>query len=189
MANTNKSNIMTVKHITQGAIIAALYVVLSLMTYQFSYLEIQCRVAEALCMTIFFTPAGVWGVFVGCLITNLFGGSWIDIVFGSLATLIAAVLTKFICNGIRKKTGDNLDFKHSLLIPIPTVVVNAVIIPFVLYYGYGISSMGSATAKGAVLGLMAFSVAAGEIISCYLFGPIVVKLIRIAEARIFTPDR
>ena len=63
----------TTKLITQGAIIAALYVVLSLITYQFSYLEIQCRVAEALCMTIFYTPAGIWGVFVGCLITNIFG--------------------------------------------------------------------------------------------------------------------
>ncbi|MBP5331464.1 MAG: QueT transporter family protein, partial [Lachnospiraceae bacterium] len=76
----------SVQLIAQAAIIAAIYVVLSLATYQFSYLEIQCRVAEALCMTIFYTPAGVWGVFVGCLITNIFGGAWLDMVFGSLAT-------------------------------------------------------------------------------------------------------
>ncbi|MBQ9461881.1 MAG: QueT transporter family protein [Clostridia bacterium] len=171
--------------ITHGAIIAALYTVLSLLTYQFSYLEIQCRVAEALCMTIYYTPAGVWGVFAGCLITNLFSGSFIDIVFGSLATLIAALLTRPICTAVRKKCGNDLDFKHSLLIPLPTVLINAAIIPFVLYYGYGIVSMGSATAKGAVLGLMAFSVGMGEIISCYVFGPLVVKAMKVVEARLF----
>ena len=166
----------TTKLITQGAIIAALYVVLSLITYQFSYLEIQCRVAEALCMTIFYTPAGIWGVFVGCLITNIFGGAWLDIVFGSLATLIAALLTRPIAKHIRQKTGPVLDIKHALLIPIPTVIVNAIIIPFVLYYGYGITSMGNAETTAAVLALMAFSVFAGEVISCYVFGPILVKV-------------
>ena len=166
----------TTKLITQGAIIAALYVVLSLATYQFSYLEIQCRIAEALCMTIFYTPAGVLGVFVGCLITNIFGGAWLDIVFGSLATLTAALLTLPITRSLRKKFGPNLDIKHSLLIPIPTVLVNAIIIPFVLYYGYGITSMGNAETTAAVLALMAFSVFSGEVISCYVFGPILVKV-------------
>jgi len=167
----------TTKLITQAAIIAALYVVLSLATYSFSYLEIQCRLAEALCMTIFYTPAGVFGVFVGCLITNIFGGAWLDIVFGSLATLIAALLTRPIAKAIKKKYGPVLEIKHSLLIPIPTVIVNTIIIPFVLYYGYGITSMGSATTTAAVLGLMAFSVCAGEVISCYVFGPILVKVL------------
>lgn len=171
-----KNNSLTVRRITEGAIIAALYVVLSLLTYQFSYLEIQCRVAEALCMTIYFTPAGAWGVCVGCFITNLFGGSWIDMVFGTLATIIAVILTLPITNMIRKKDGPNLSFKRSLLIPVPTVLVNAAIIPFVLYYGYGVDTMGSATAKVSVLLLMALSVGIGEIISCYVFGPVVVKI-------------
>ncbi len=164
------------KFITQAAIIAALYAVLSILTYTFSHLEIQCRVAEALCMTIFYTPAAILGMFVGCLITNIFGGAWLDIVFGSLATLIAAVITKPITNMLHKKYGNKLSVKASLLIPIPTVLVNAIIIPFVLYFGYGITSMGSATSTAAVLGLMAFSVGAGEVISCYVFGPIVVKI-------------
>ena len=171
------------KLVAQGAIIAALYAVLSLMTYQFSYLEIQCRVAEALCMTIFFTPAGAWGVCAGCFITNLFGGSWMDIVFGTLATVIAVLLTLPLVKAIKKKTGNDIDIKHSLLIPIPTVLVNAVIIPFVLYYGYGISTMGSATAKSSVLLLMAVSVGLGEIVSCYVFGPIVVKVMKIIASR------
>lgn len=173
----------TTQLITQGAIIAGLYVVLSLAMYQFSYLEIQCRAAEALCMTIFFTPAGAWGVCIGCFITNLFGGSWMDTVFGTLATLIAVILTLPITKAIKKWTGGSLDIKHSLLIPIPTVLVNAAIIPFVLYYGYGITSMGSATAKNAVLGLMAFSVGAGEVISCYVLGPVIVKVMQIVESK------
>ncbi len=178
--NLNKNSSMT-KRITQGAIIAALYVVLSLLTYQFSYLEIQCRVAEALCMTLFFTPAGAWGVVIGCFITNMLGGSFLDTVCGTLATLIAVIITLPIVKHIKKKIGNDLDLKHSLLIPIPTVVVNAVIIPFVLYYGYGISEMGSATAKSTVLLLMALSVGLGEIISCYVFGPILVKIIKTVE--------
>ena len=181
MKGSLKNKSIGIQLLTQGAIIAAVYVVLSLLTYQFSYLEIQCRVAEALCMTIYFTPAGVWGVILGCFITNLFGGSWIDIVFGTLATVIAAFLTKPIVKAIKKKWGDELGFKQSLLIPIPTVVVNAVVIPLVLYYGYGVVSMGSAVAKGAVLALMAFSVAAGEIISCYLFGPLIVNIMKLVE--------
>lgn len=169
------------KPLTHGAVIAALYVVLSLLTYQFSYLEIQCRVAEALCMTIFFTPAGAWGVCVGCFLTNLFGGSWIDMVFGTLATVVAVLLTLPLTKAVKKKCGNDLDYKHSLLIPIPTVLVNAAVIPFVLYYGYGITTMGSATAKTAVLSLMAFSVGAGEILSCYIFGPIIVKIMKTVE--------
>lgn len=166
----------TAKFITQAAIIAAIYAVLSILTYSFSHLEIQCRVAEALCMTIFYTPAAIPGLFVGCLITNLLGGAWLDIVFGSLATLVAALLTKPITNKLRSKYGNTLSVKNSLLIPIPTVVVNAIIIPFVLYFGYGITEMGSATSTLAVLGLMAFSVGAGEVISCYVFGPIIVNV-------------
>ena len=164
-------------HIATAAAVAALYVVLSLLTYQFSYLEIQCRVAEALCMVIYYTPAGIWGVFIGCLITNIFGGMWIDMIFGSLATLTAALLTRPIVSFIRKKWGSGkLGLKQSLLIPIPTVLVNTVVIPFVLYYGYGIRSFMDATSTLSVLGLMAVSVCAGEVISGYVFGPIVVLI-------------
>lgn len=170
--------------LVQAGIIAAIYTVLSLLTWQFSHLEIQCRVAEALCVMIFYTPAGAWGVALGCLLTNIFSGSVIDMVFGTLATVIAVVLTRPIVKKLKEKCGDKLDLKHSLLIPIPTVLVNAVIIPFVLYYGYGITSMGSATGRGAVLGLMAFSVFAGEVISCYVFGPIIVTVLNRIRGRI-----
>ena len=87
----------------QAGAIAAIYVVLSLLTYQFSYLEIQCRVAESMCMLIFFTPAASWGVVIGCFLTNMFGGSIIDMIFGTLATLIAVLLTIPITKAIKKK--------------------------------------------------------------------------------------
>ena len=169
--------------IVQVAVIAALYTVLSLLTYQFSFFEIQCRVAEALCMMIFYTPAGVLGIFLGCLITNIFSGQWVDMVFGSLATLIAALLTRPITSFIRSKWGaKKLSIKHSLLIPIPTVLVNTVMIPFVLYYGYGINSFLSATGRAPVLALMAVSIFLGEVISCYVFGPLVVLIMNRVSA-------
>ena len=168
----------------QAGVIAALYAVLSLLTYQFSYLQIQCRVAEALCMTILYTPAGVWGVTLGCLLTNIFGGNMLDIIFGTLATLIAAILTVPISRIVKKKCGNNPDIKHSLLIPIPTVLVNTIIIPLVLYYGYGVTEMGSATGRISVLLLLAFSIFAGEVISCYVFGPILVTVLNRVRGRL-----
>lgn len=168
----------------QAGVIAALYVVLSLLTYQFSYLQIQCRVAEALCMIIFYTPAGAFGVTIGCLLTNIFGGNPLDMVFGTLATLLAAVLTLPIAKVLRKKCGENLDLKHSLLIPVPTVLVNTIVIPFVLYFGYGVTEMGSATGRTAVLLLLAFSIFAGEVISCYVFGPVIVTIVNRLRGRL-----
>lgn len=161
----------------QAGTVAAIYVVLSLLTYQFSYLEIQCRVAEALCVVIFYTPAAAWGLVIGCFLTNVFGGSVIDMIFGTLATLIAVLLTLPITKRIKAKCGGKLDIKHSLLIPIPTIFVNAIIIPFVLYFGYGITTMGSATGRVSVLLLLAFSIFSGEVISCYVFGPIIITVL------------
>ncbi len=164
----------TAKFISTAAIVAALYVVLSLLTYTFSYLEIQCRVAEALCMTIFYTPAGILGVIIGCFITNLLGGSPIDMIFGTAATLIAALMTYPIARTIRKKNGPVLKMKHALLIPIPTVLVNAIVIPFVLYFGYQVTSFANAEKMLPVLLLLSLSVFLGEVISCYVIGPVFV---------------
>ena len=164
----------TAKFISTAAIVAALYVVLSLLTYTFSYLEIQCRVAEALCMTIFYTPAGILGVIIGCFITNLLGGSPIDMIFGTAATLIAALMTYPFARTIRKKNGPVLKMKHALLIPIPTVLVNAIVIPFVLYFGYQVTSFANAEKMLPVLLLLSLSVFLGEVISCYVIGPVFV---------------
>ena len=87
-----KSNKVT--FLTQAAVIAAIYVVLTIIFAPFSFGEVQVRISEALTVLPFFTPAAIPGLFVGCIIANLFGGAIpADIVFGSIATLLGALGT------------------------------------------------------------------------------------------------
>ena len=146
-----KEQNIPVLRLTQSAMIAALYVVLTLLFEPISFSYIQVRIAEVLTILPLFTPAAVPGLFVGCLLGNLIGGATIlDVVFGSLATLIGAAL------------GYLLRFNR-WLVPIPAIVSNTLIIPLVLKYGYGMD---------LPLFLMAFYVAAGEVIGCYVLGEI-----------------
>ena len=83
-----------IRYLTTAVMIAAMYVVLCLILRPFSYGEVQVRVAEALTILPYFTSAAIPGLFIGCIIANLLGGSIIlDVVFGSLATLLAAIFT------------------------------------------------------------------------------------------------
>jgi len=142
----NKSTLF----LAQGAMIAAVYVVLTLVFAPISYGEVQVRVSEALTVLPFFTPAAVPGLFVGCLIANILGGAILpDVIFGSLATLLGAVGTYLL----RKKT--------RFLAPIPPIVANTVIVPFVLYYGYGVN---------LPIPFMMLTVGLGEVISCGVLG-------------------
>ena len=147
-----------IRFITQAAVIAAVYAVLTLATWEFSSYAIQVRASEALCVLIYFTPAAIPGMFVGCLLANIYSGAWIDVVFGSLATLVAALIT------------GKIPKKHKYLYPLPTVLVNAAVIPFVLYYGYGITSMGNFTTTFGCIGIMVLTIMAGEAIACYGIG-------------------
>ena len=82
-----------VTFMTQAAMIAAIYVVLTYVFAPFSFGEVQVRIAEALTILPLFTPAAIPGLFVGCLIGNILGGAVLpDILCGSLATLIGAFL-------------------------------------------------------------------------------------------------
>ena len=138
--------------LTQGAVIAALYVVLTMVFAPISFGPVQLRIAEALTILPLFTSAAVPGLFIGCLLANLLGGAIVwDIVFGSLATLIGAWL------GYKLR-------KNRWLVPVPAVVSNAVIIPFVLKYGYGFAEF--------PLYLLIIYIAAGEILGCYVLGEI-----------------
>ena len=157
-----------INFLTQAAVIAACYAVLTMAMWEFSSLAIQCRVSEGLCVLALFTDAAVPGLFIGCLIANFMSGTWVDIVFGSLATLIAAYITRVIAKKCLKSTQTTMMTK--VLIPLPTVLVNTLVIPFVLYFGYGVTSMGNATTMAAVLGLIALSIFIGEAISCYVVG-------------------
>ena len=111
---------------TRAAMIAAIYVVLCVVFQPISYGAIQTRIAEALTILPFFTPAAIPGLFIGCLIANLLGGGiLVDVICGSAATLIGAVGTYMLRN------------KSSYLAPLPPIAANVLIGPWVLGYGYG----------------------------------------------------
>ncbi len=146
MKNTNPK----VLGITQGAAIAALYVVLTLVFAPISFGPVQVRVAEALCILPMFTPAAIPGLFIGCLIANMIGGGIIlDVIFGSLATLIGAVLGYMLRS-------------NRWLVPLPAVIANAIIVPFVLRYGYGVVDV--------AMPVLVLQILLGEIAGCYVLG-------------------
>lgn len=141
-------------YLTSAGIIAALYVVLTMISTMMGLSSgaVQVRLSEALCVLPCFTSAAVPGLFVGCLISNLLSGCVIwDVVFGSLATLIGAVGTRFL----RKKR---------ILATASPIIVNAAVIPVVLIYAYGVEN-------GYLMILL--TVTAGELISCGLLGSVV----------------
>ena len=120
-----KSNKNPTLFLAQSGIIAALYVALTLLFAPISFGPLQLRVAEALTILPLFTPAAIPGLFIGCLLANLLGGAIVwDVVFGSLATLIGAIFGYMLR-------------KNRWLVPIPAILSNAIIVPLVLYYGYG----------------------------------------------------
>lgn len=99
---------MKTRDISLAGLIAAIYVVIALVLAPISFGVYQVRVSEALTILPFLTPAAIPGLFIGCLLANIFGGmGWQDIVFGSLITLIAAFMTRGAFHISRGK-GSNL---------------------------------------------------------------------------------
>lgn len=144
---TNRRSITRL--IAHGAMIAAAYMALTLLFAPISYGPMQVRVAESLTILPMFSPAAVPGLFLGCFLANLFGDAIIlDVIFGSLATLLGAT------GGWRLRN-------YRWLVPLPAILANIVIIPPVLKYGYGVNMP---------LPLIATYIAAGEFISCYALG-------------------
>ena len=110
--------------ITQAAAIAAIYTVLVMVFNFSSFGPVQFRVAEALTVLPYFIPAAIPGLAIGCFLSNLLNSADVlDIIFGSLATLIAAVLSYQLR-------------RFKLLVPVPPIVVNALVVPFILKYAY-----------------------------------------------------
>lgn len=157
------------KFITHAAIIAALYVVLTYLTSLFGLASgpVQCRLSEALCILPVFTPAAVPGLFVGCLLSNLLtGGMILDVVFGSIATLIGAAGT--YCLAMRKA--------NKYLYTLPAVVSNTLIIPLVLKYAYALDG---------ALWYFIITVCVGEIISCGVLGMLLYFSLSKKASRLF----
>lgn len=154
--------------ITQAAVIAALYVVLVVVFNYISFGPIQFRVAEALTILPYFTPAAIPGLFIGCILANVIGGAVIwDIIFGSIATLIGAVFTYLL----RKKS--------KFLAPLPPVLANTIIVPWVLKYAYGAEEM---------VWFMAVTVGIGEILACYVLGMILLFAFNKVRRQVFGED-
>ena len=144
-----KSTQFKVAFITQAAVIAALYVVLVIMFNYCSFGPIQFRIAEALTILPYFTPAAIPGLFVGCLLSNILGGAAIwDIIFGSIATLIGAIGTYALR-------------KNKWLAPLPPIIANTLIVPFVLKYAYMVP---------LPIPFMMLTVGIGEVISAGVLG-------------------
>ena len=157
------------KFITQAAVIAALYVVLTFVADMLGLSSgaIQVRFSEALTILPFFTPAAIPGLFLGCLLSNIIcGGVIADIIFGSIATLLGAIGTY----AIRKKLPD-------WFACIPPILANTLIVPFVLAYAYGV--------EDGIPYLM-LTVGIGEIISCGILGTLLLKLLKQYKNQIFS---
>ncbi|WP_294801780.1 QueT transporter family protein [uncultured Gemmiger sp.] len=171
-----KTNKLSVARLVRCAVIAAVYVVLCLALAPFSYGAVQVRIAEALCLLPVFGAEYIVGVTLGCFLANLLGSTVIDVVFGTLATLLACLVTYKLRN-VRVK---------GLAIPasLPPVVFNMLIVG-----AFEITFFFSDTAPTAALAAFnAVAVGIGEIISCTVVGVALVKLVESNEGlkRIFT---
>ncbi len=141
----------SVLFLTQSAVIAAMYVALTMLSNAFGLASgvIQVRISEALTILPYFTPAAIPGLFVGCLLSNILAGGVVwDVIFGSIATLLGALFTYWLR-------------KVKWLAPVPPIVSNMLIIPFVLRYAYGAPD---------ALWFMMLTVGAGELISAGVLG-------------------
>lgn len=176
--------------LTQAAMIAALYVVLTELSNVFGLASyaVQIRFSEALTILPFFTPAAIPGLFVGCIISNLLvSANVFDILFGSLATLLGALGTYGIKKLFTKKhpvsnhvQSQFVESKKSnktavWLAPIPPIVSNTIIIPLVLKYAYGIEP----------LWFSFITVFAGEFISCGIMGIFLLIFLKKYQRHIF----
>ncbi len=149
----------------QAAMIAAAYVVLTFLANALGLANyaIQVRFSEALTILPYFTPAAIPGLFIGCLLSNLLTGCAVpDIIFGSLATLAGAFFTYRLRS-------------HRWLAPVPPIVANALVVPFVLLYAYGIRP----------LWLSFLTVTAGEILSCGVLGMLLLFSLEKYRGRLF----
>lgn len=156
-----------VKFLTQAAMIAALYIVLTLLANALGLASyaIQIRFSEALTILPFFTPAAIPGLFAGCILSNILTGCMpLDVIFGSLATLLGALGTYALR-------------RYKWLAPVSPIAANTLIVPFILAYVYQF--------EGSIPYFMV-TVGAGELISCGLLGMLLLLPLEKYKQHIFT---
>ena len=144
-----------------GGVTAALYVVLTFVSSAFGLSSgvIQLRLSEALCILPCVSPAAIPGLAIGCLLANLLTGAVaLDVVFGSIATLLGAVGTYLLRN-------------HRFLACLPPIVSNMIIIPIILTTAYQMNF-------GSSFLYIVLSVGIGEFISCGVLGQLVLSAMK-----------
>ena len=166
----NKNN--AIRSLCLSAMIAAIYAALTMALPMLSYGPVQLRFSEALTVLPFLFPQAIPGLFLGCAISNILSAYGIvDVVFGSLATLLAALWTSRV--------------KNPWLAPLPPVLCNAVIIGAeIAWYETGFGP-----GFGAAFAWNGFTVGIGELAACYLLGMIVLyQLPKIPFFRSLIPE-
>ena len=155
-----------VLYLTQAAVIAALYVALTALANAMGLASgaIQFRLSEALTILPCFTAAAIPGLAIGCFLANLLTGCvfW-DIVFGTVATLIGAVGTWLICGRREEHVPDGKIWKNPrvMLAPLPPILANMVIVPWVLRFAYDVPD---------AIWYLSVTVGVGEIVCCGILG-------------------
>ena len=164
MNPTGNKRPFSTRSIVRAGLIAALYVVLTMMFRPISFGAIQFRVAEALTLLPILTADAVPGLFVGCLLANLLGGGvWYDVALGSLATLLAAICSH------------KLRDKPLIAAAMPTIF-NGLIVGPVVYFAY-VRAPGDPVSIPTLLFNMG-TVALGELVVCYVLGLILLAALR-----------
>ena len=160
MPKNRNSQSFSVRDMAIAGLIAALYATLSYFANVFgvAFGPVQVRFSEALCVLPFFFSAAVPGLFIGCFIANLLSPyGALDIVFGSLATLLAAFWTRHT--------------RHKWLAPLPPVICNTLIIPAVI----AVQTTSGSSAFAAAFAYNAATIGLGELLSCYVLGGLLLK--------------
>ena len=148
-----------VKSLARAGMIAAIYAALTLIFAPISFNAVQFRISEAMTVLPILLPEAVPGLAVGCLVANILGGAALtDVIGGTLATLIAAILTRTL----RKKP---------VLAMASPVVINGLIVGPLVYFCYEYQSVFSLGA----LGFTVFTVALGEAVVVAVLGTLLIK--------------
>ena len=145
------------RKVLQNAVYAAIYVALCYVFQPISFAAIQVRMAEALCILPIFDDMAIISITIGCFLSNILLSSPLDAIFGTLATFIGLLCIKFI-------KIDNFFLKM-----LPTILSNAIIVPFVIKFGFG---------DTMPLWLLSITIAIGEIIAVYVMGYILYRALK-----------
>lgn len=162
--------------IVQAAMIASIYIALTLIAAGFDLASgaVQVRFSECLTVLPYYTPAAIPGLIIGCLLANFMTGSiMLDVIFGTVATAIGAYASYYVA---RNGFPEGRPFINRLLVSFCPVIANSIIIPLVLTYGYGL--------PGGLI-MQGISVGIGEVIACVIFGQILLAALHPVRGTLF----